>query len=212
MSACGGSFRSFHHLLYIYQQQFRAGGTKNTGTAQALNVVCYTATITNTPMTEKEAKRIGSKQGLISVVLGLLIAQLIMTLMISSDEGFYKAFFWFSTIEYKLNIFIGAMIMLLCGHFYGQLAGRAILIKNRNFILMGFLCGMAVLLTTAFLAGWTGFIQEGIDNIGTNDNPFEDYIFKPLFWVTIFGAIPAFLFGIWFGGQIKVKGRKLERT
>ncbi|HEX8426311.1 hypothetical protein [Hymenobacter sp.] len=162
-------------------------------------------------MTERDAKMIGSKQGFISVGLGLLIAQLIMTAMISSDKGFFKAFFWFTTIDYKLNIFVGAFIMLVCGHFYGQLAGKAILIKNRNFILVGFLCGMAVLLTTAFLAGWTGFIQEGIDNIGTNDNPFEDYIFKPLFWVTIFGAIPAFIVGIWFGRQIKVKGRKLDK-
>ena len=162
-------------------------------------------------MTERDAKRIGSKQGLISVGFGLLIAQLIMTTLISSDQGFLKAFFWFTTIDYKLNIFIGAIIMLACGHFYGQLAGKAILINKKNFILIGFLCGMAVLLTTAFLAGWTGIIQEGIDNIGTSDNSFKDYIFKPLFWVAIFGAIPAFLVGIWFGGQIKVKGRKLDK-
>lgn len=161
-------------------------------------------------MTERDAKKIGSKQGLISVGLGLLIAQLIMTAFMSLDKNIFKAFFWFTTIDYKLNILIGVLIMLACGHFYGQLAGRAILIKKRNSILVGFLCGMAVLLTTAFLAGWTGFIQEGIDNIGTGDNPFEDYIFKPLFWVTIFGAIPALIVGIWFVGQIKVKGRRLE--
>jgi hypothetical protein len=160
-------------------------------------------------MTETEAKKIGSRKGLISVGLGLLIAQLIMTSLISSDKGFFKAFFWFTTITYKLNIFVGAIIMLLSGHIFGQLAGKAILIKKRNFILVGFLCGMAVLLTTAFLSGWTGFIQEGIDNIGTNDNPFEDYIFKPLYWVTIFGIVPAFLVGIWFGGQIKRKGKRI---
>ncbi|HJW17340.1 MAG TPA: hypothetical protein VJ499_09465, partial [Flavisolibacter sp.] len=125
-------------------------------------------------MTEVDAKRIGSNQGLISVGLGLLIAQFIMTAIISPDKGFFKAFFWVATIDYKMNIFIGAIIMLLCGHFYGQLAGKAILIRNRNFILVGFLCGAAVLLTTGFLAGWTGFIQEGIDNIGTNEDPFGD--------------------------------------
>lgn len=166
--------------------------------------------IINIKMTEREAKKIGSRQGLIAVGLGLLIAQLLMTALLSSYQGFFKAIFWFTTIDYKLNIFIGAAIMLACGHFYGQLSGKAILIKKRNYLLVGFLCGMAVLLTTAFLAGWTGFIQEGIDNIGTGDNPFKDYIFKPLFWVTIFGAIPAFLVGIWFGGQIKVKGRRFD--
>lgn len=158
-------------------------------------------------MTETEAKRIGSIQGLISVGIGLAIAQLIMT-FISSDEGFFKAFFWFTTISYKLNIFIGAIIMLLCGHFFGRIAGKQIIIKKHNFILVGLLSGIAVLLTTAFFSGWTGFFQEGVDNIGTYDNPFEDYIFKPLFWVTIFGILPALLVGIWFGGQINRKGLK----
>lgn len=161
-------------------------------------------------MTEAEAKRIGSRQGLFCSGLGIVIAQLIMTAMISSDEGFIKGFFWFAKVDYKLNLFIGAAILLLCGHFYGQIAGKAILIRQNNFILVGFLCGMAVLLTTAFLSGWTGFFQEGIDNIGTSDNPFEDYIFKPLFWVTLFGLVPALLVGIWFGGQIKRKGQNLK--
>ena len=97
--------------------------------------------------------------------------------------------------------------MVICGHFYGQLAGKLILIKNWNYILTGFLIALAVILTTAFLASWTGFIQEGIDNIGTNDDPFFDYIFKPMYWVTLFGLIPALLVGIWFGGQIKKEGK-----
>ncbi|MEI6946714.1 hypothetical protein V9K67_05885 [Paraflavisolibacter sp. H34] len=159
-------------------------------------------------MTAEEAKKIGSRQGLISIGWGLIIAQLIMTLFISLDKGFIKAFFWFANVEYKLNILIGAIIMLLCGHFYGQIAGTQIIVKNRNFIVVGILCGMAVLLTTAFLCGWTGFFQEGLDNTGTNDNPFEDYIYKPFFWVTTFGIVPALLVGIWFGGQIKRKGRR----
>jgi hypothetical protein len=159
-------------------------------------------------MTATEAKKIGGKQGLIFGGLGILIAQLIMTAMISSDQSFFKAFVWFLDVDYKLNLFIGCIIMLLCGYCYGKIAGRAILIKQRNFILVGFLSAMAVLLTTAFLAGWVGFFQEGIDNIGTNDNPFEDYIFKPFFWITLFGIIPALLVGIWFGILIKRKGLK----
>ena len=159
-------------------------------------------------MTIKDAKKIGSRQGLISVGIGLFVAQLMMTTLISFDESFFKAFFWFTTIDYKLNIFIGAVIMLLCGHFFGQIAGTQIIIKQRNFVLVGFLCGITILLTTAFLSGWTGFIQEGIYITGTNDNPFEDYIFKPLFWVTVFGVIPALLVCIWFGGMIKRKARK----
>ena len=108
-------------------------------------------------MTENEAKKIGSQQGLICAGLGIVIAQLIMTAMISSDQNFLKAFLWFTRVNYKLNLFIGVVILLLCGHFYGQFAGKAILIKRQNYILVGFLIGMAVLLTTAFLSSWTGF-------------------------------------------------------
>lgn len=161
-------------------------------------------------MTERIAKRIGSRQGLLSAALGLLIAQVIMVSLFTSGQDLYHAFFWFTRVSYRLNILIGALIMLLSGHVYGQLAGTAILIKEQNALLVGFLCSMAVLLTTAFFSGWTGFFQEGIDNIGTHDNPYEDYIFKPLFWVTIFGAIPAFFVGLWFGRRIKRMGRKYE--
>lgn len=161
-------------------------------------------------MNKKNAKRIGSKQGLISAGLGLLIAQLIMTTFVSLDKDFVEAFFWFTSIDYKLNILIGGGIMLFCGHFYGQLASNTILIRKSNSMLIGWLCSMGVLLTTAFLAGWTGFVQEGIYKINTNDDPFVDYIFKPFFWVTIFGTIPALIVGIWFGARVKAKGREPE--
>lgn len=161
-------------------------------------------------MKENEAKIIGSKQGLICAGLGIVIAQSIMTAMFSSDLNLVNAFLWFTRVNYKLNLFLGVIILLLCGHFYGQLAGKAILIKKQNYILVGFLVSIAVLLTTAFLSSWTGFFQEGIENIGTNDDPFEDYIFNPLYWVTIFGIVPAFIVGLWFGRQIKVKGKKFD--
>jgi hypothetical protein len=154
-------------------------------------------------MTITKAKKIGSRQGLISVGLGLLIAQLIMTLIFLTDVGFIKAFFWFTDIDYWLNIVIGVFIMLACGHFYGQLAGKLILLRKWNYVLTGLLIGLAVILTTTFFASWTGFIQEGIDNVGTNDDPFFDYIFKPMYWVTLFGLIPALIVGIWFCKRIK---------
>ena len=158
-------------------------------------------------MTLTEAKIIGSRQGLISVGFGILIAQLIMTLMISTDNGFINAFFWFTDIDYWINILIGIIIIFACRHFYGQLVGKLILIKKWNFIHTGFLIGLLIILTTSFLASWTGFIQEGIDNIGTISNPFNDYIFKLMYWITIFGLIPSLIVGCWFGRQIKIKGK-----
>lgn len=154
-------------------------------------------------MNKSEAKIIGSKQGLTSACLGLLIAQIMITVMVWSDQDLINAFFWFTKIDFWLNILIGVFIMLLCAHFYGQLAGILILIKKWNYVLTGFLIGLAIIITTAFFAGWTGFIQEGIKNLGTNDNPFIDYIIKPMFWITLFGFIPALVVGAWFGTRIK---------
>ncbi|MEL7006345.1 MAG: hypothetical protein AAFN93_27005 [Bacteroidota bacterium] len=153
-----------------------------------------------------KAKKIGSRQGLISVGLGVLIAQLIMTLLISSDEGIIEGFFWFTDVSYWFNILVGVIIMLVCGHFYGQLAGKLILINKWNYVLTGTLVGLAIILTTTFFASWVGFFQEGLDYIGSNDNPFFDYIFKPMYWVTLVGLIPSLLVGSWFGRQIKKKG------
>lgn len=153
-------------------------------------------------MTEVEAKKIGSRQGLIFVIVGLLIAQFIMV-WFSSDNSIIEGFFWFTTFNYNFNVIIGILIMLISGHLFGQIAGKAILIKKRNYVLMGFLCGMAILMTTAFLSSWIGFFQEGISKIGTEDNPFVDYIYKPIFWILFFGLIPVLVVGTWFGKQIK---------
>jgi hypothetical protein len=40
------------------------------------------------------------------------------------------------------------------------------------------------------------------------DVPFEDYILKPFYWVSLYGLIPSGLIGIWLGKQIELKGRK----
>lgn len=62
---------------------------------------------------------------------------------------------------------------------------------------------MAILMTTAFLSSWIRFFQEGIHYVGTEQNPYQDYILKPVFWIFFFGLIPVFLVGIWFSRQIK---------
>ncbi len=111
-------------------------------------------------MTTEEARRIGSKQALQAVGIGLIVAQLIMTLL-SSDNGFLKGLIWFTGINFGLNLLIGIVVSLLCGYYFGQRAGVEILIKKRNYAWIGLKYGMLTLLTTAFLSSWTGFFQDG---------------------------------------------------
>ncbi len=69
---------------------------------------------------------------------------------------------------------------------------------------------LLTLITGTLIGSSVGFIQEGIDNIGGFGTPFYDYYFKPLYWVTMFGIIPAIAVGLWSGRQIKRKGQRIN--
>lgn len=153
-----------------------------------------------------KAKKIGSRQAIKAVTIGLIIAQSIMSLPSIADNGFLKGFFWFLDESFRYNILIAIICMYLCGHLFGQRAGYEILIRNRNNFIIGILCGLLIIVTTTFLAGLVGFFQEGLDDIGSNDNPFIDYIIKPVFLVSIFGFAPCLFVGLWFGYSIKKRG------
>jgi hypothetical protein len=155
-------------------------------------------------MTEQQAKRIGSTQAIKAVFIGCIVAQLIM-MFFSSEESFVKSFLWFTTVNYKMNILVGVLIMFLFGHIFGEWAGKAIIRKKQDETMIGILCSIFVLLSTSLLSGITGFLSEGIENVGTEDNPFIDYLVKPFFWIMIFGILPAVLVGIWFGRRVKKK-------
>lgn len=152
-------------------------------------------------------KRVGRKYGLISAAIGVLIAEVIMVVFTSGDRGILHEIFWFAFVDFKLNLAVGTAIMLLSGYYYGQIAAQMIVVRRKNALIAGLLCGIAVLLTTGLLSGWTGFFQEGIDNLGTDDDPFIDYIYKPLFWITTFGFLPAALVGVWFGMKVRRAAR-----
>lgn len=161
-------------------------------------------------MTIDEAKKIGSKQGLISVSIGFVIAQLIMTFLFAPNRGFVNGFLWFTRLGFLPYLIIEALLMLLFGHLFGKIAGKEIIIKERNFVFVGGLTGVLVLFSTIFFTSWIAFIEDSIDKIGINSTPSLDYIyytFEPIYWVILFGIIPSFIVGIWFGWQIRRKGK-----
>lgn len=158
-------------------------------------------------MTEETAKHIGSRQALISVSIGLLIAEIMLTFL-NNEKGFLKDLFWFMDVDYKLNLVIAIFVAYACAHVYGQMVGVAILIKHKSPSWSGILCGLLVLFTASFLSGWTGFFIEGLPNSNFN-LAFVDYIIKPMFWVCIFGFIPVLFVGVWLGNHINTLGHKI---
>ncbi|WP_133162760.1 hypothetical protein [Flavipsychrobacter stenotrophus] len=153
-------------------------------------------------MTRAEARKIGGRKGLISSVVGLITAYLIMAMM-TGIGGRGMDLGWIADAGMQLNMVLGAVIMLISGYLWGQLAGITILINKKNHLVAGILCGIGALMTTAFLSGLPGFLLEGMPWKYSIKEGFESYVVKPFTWITVFGIIPAVAVGVWMGWRIK---------
>jgi len=122
----------------------------------------------------------------------------------------FNAFHWFTRINYWFNLLVGALRLVLAGYFYGRLAGINILIKKKNYEWIGIAYGLLTLWIGMLMGSTVGFLDEGLDNIGTGDNPFVDYYYKLLFWVACFDFIPEIIVVLWFGRRIKLNGKKVH--
>ena len=163
-------------------------------------------------MDAKTAKKIGRRIAIKSGLIGLCIAYLLFALVnLTSDSDYTEALFWIVDVEFKFNLFVGAVGLLTMAYFFQQFAGFEILIKHRNYLLTGIKYGVLTLITGTLIGSSVGFLQEGLKDIGGFANPFYDYYFKPIYWVTMFGIIPSILLGLLFGRQIKKQGQKMIR-
>ena len=147
-------------------------------------------------MTPEIAKNIGIKKALQSATIGTFIAFLFMMLLAGGS------FQWMADWNYWINIIIGIGIFYGLAYLFGKNAGYEILIKKKDSDKVGAKYGFLTLIITAFLVGWTGFVQEGMEPYDTFWDSFEDYIFKPFFWITLIGLLPAILVGILLGKWI----------
>ena len=148
-------------------------------------------------MTPELAKNIGIKRAIQSATIGLSIAFLFMTLLAGGS------LLWMADWNYWINIIIGIVIFYGLAYLFGKNAGYEILIKKKDSDKVGAKYGFLTLIITAFLVGWTGFVQEGMEPYDTFWDSFEDYIFKPFFWIMVIGILPALLIGMLFGKWIK---------
>ncbi|MGY5353513.1 hypothetical protein [Wenyingzhuangia sp. IMCC45467] len=148
-------------------------------------------------MTPEIAKKIGIKKAFQSASIGIIISFLFMTLLAGGN------ILWLVKWNYLINIIIGIGVFYGLAYWFGKNAGYEILIEKKNHEKVGIKYGILTLILTAILVGWTGFVQEGMEPYDTFWNSFEDYIFKPFFWITLIGIIPAILVGIKFGKWIK---------
>lgn len=159
----------------------------------------------------KTAKHIGQRLALKSGLIGLLIACILFAwVTFSWDQTLSKSVLWILDAEFWYHLVIGAIGLLTMAYFFGQLAGVEILMKKKNELLTGIKYGLLTLVLGTLIGSTVGFLEEGIDDIGGFSNPFYDYYFKPMYWVTMFGIVPVIIVGLWFGRQIKRQGQKIK--
>ena len=154
-------------------------------------------------MNLSSAKKIGKKEAFKSVTIGVILFYVIGVFLFSTDG--LRSLLWMSYLDLYNWIFVLNWIVTFyfLAIFVGNFAGKKILIENKNSFLIGMLSGFIILFFGAILGCFLGFLTEGISNIGSNDNPFNDYFFKPIFWIVLFGLIPSLLVGLLFGYRIK---------
>lgn len=146
------------------------------------------------------AKKIGYRQAFKAITAGLVVAYSLMALL-SLDA------LWLFKFSYLLNIVAGIAAIYAAGFLFGGMAGVFILIKNRSHVLIGIGCGFVITWTATFLASLIGLFKEGLH---VSDTPFTDYVFKPLWWITLFGFLPIVFVGFWFGNSVKAKSKDVE--
>lgn len=157
-------------------------------------------------MTKESAEKIRIRFATISASIGIVLAYLIPTWIFW--DGTSKSLTWIFDISFWFNVIMGIAFFYGMRYFFGKKAGIEILIKKRNYILTGIKYGILTLITATFLTSLIGFFQEAIDNNGGFSNPFYDYIFKPMYWILMYGILPAIVVGVLFGLTIKLNGNK----
>ena len=168
-------------------------------------------------MDTETAKNIGTKLAIKSISIGVIIAYLLMGIGLSGVQtSFFEGLFWIIRIrsEAVQNFLIVIGAFYACGYYFGGKAGIAILAKQRSYLWVGPRWGLFTLLSTAFFASILGYSQVVIRDMYSMGsaskmstdlliNNFTNFISWVVFYILIFGLIPALLVGLWFGWKIK---------
>ena len=154
----------------------------------------------------KTAKRIGRNQTFKAILIGLVIAYAIMAIFSFQDNLMYSLL-WFKDVDFKSNLIVGIISIIIIGKYIGKYVGIVILKRGADKYWAGIVYGFIILVSSTFITALFGLFQNTGRTLGVSfkDEVF-DYIWKPLFWVLFFGFIPTILIGLWYGYSIKKNG------
>jgi hypothetical protein len=149
------------------------------------------------------AKKTGYRLMFKAITAGLIVAYTMMAF-------FSWDLLWLFGFEYALLMVMAIVVTYAAGFFFGRIAGVAIIIKQKNKILIGVLYTFLVVWTTLLLCSLPGFFGERWETTTSIGDRIIDYIVKPLWWVTLFGSLPTLIIGLWLGKAIKSHSEKRD--
>lgn len=126
--------------------------------------------------------------------IGLLTALIISLLLGMSVLRF----------DIPIPLITGLIGLYICAYFYGKLAGKLIYrtgAEDYKIWLIGIILALSCVVTAALAGSSIYFFKEL--RISRLEQTFLDYVFKPLFWITFVGFIPALILGLVWARQVK---------
>jgi uncharacterized membrane protein len=98
----------------------------------------------------------------------------------------------------SLNLGVGILALYISGFFIGNKIEYLIFCKKWKAVLTGIFGLFLVLLIGISVGSTVGFLQEGIEEIGSAyglKNALFDYYIKPFYWILLLGVIPTTIIG-----------------
>ncbi len=162
---------------------------------------------------ETTLKQYAQQTGTIASLIGLVVAYLIPAAIIAIDDGVLIGLMWGEHLDNIWpNLLLGCVgiittAYLLCGFLaHGPYSHvLAYIFKALGLTLL-------VLLSGTIIGSTLGFVQECDYHSWPSElgNDIFDYFVKPLYWIGIFGSIPASIIGGIWGGIVCYKQNRQE--
>ena len=156
-----------------------------------------------------QEKIAGGRAGLMFAVAAMLLGLVIVALF--GQLGLISTLYLGKT-QVLVSLTASLATLFLTGHFMGRKAGVDILVRKRNWALEGLLVAGCCLILPALVGSGTALAYDylwhwkiGFSDVWTYSRDIEDYFFKPLEWLAIFGVVPAIVLGILCGRFTKNK-------
>lgn len=133
---------------------------------------------------DRSAARIGARYGRNAIFVGLACAALILGQL--SDDPFTGLFRMIEDAPLQAAIcLVGGPIV---GHFFGAWAGRVIMLKGWNAFGTCVLIGFGSVLSITILFSLVALGSEGMGSDAPWTEVLLDYVGKPIYWTSVFGA------------------------